>query len=489
MKVGWILLVLSWAFLQAEEGMEVRAYLAKPESFDAIGSPGPPVLEVVSKGTKFEGDLLEKEPFESRFFEKGDKLRDFSKWAVSCGFFMKGEAVYNERTGRLVVRTEVRNHYLLQRYLEEFLVWQLRAEVRVLKLPGVVLGRRDMQVGRIGKGGEELAGLSGLAWQGQETELRVPDGSFAWKAEFQTWFEDTTWDCRMDLVSEIPGAEFSLKTGLVGAMGIPTLIELGSLDGKSTLVASVQVGRVLSDGCDFDDWVQREKGGNVLLEQRMARDRHKNREWIELENGKRYQAIPVPPTFWTFLASGGSDEGREPRTIRELFKENGVDLEEDDRVLWLAKGGVLAVEVSPLNLEMIHGITTAAGITDPPPVLGGSYVLVESEKRLKVQDLKKGGFRILKKICAAGLPGQGSHLVMGGGKLVIDSESQSNADDQYVATRATIRSGKTEILKVEADSKVEVPMILGQEKAGGRWRTWIGEFSARFIEDTIKEGR
>lgn len=469
--------------------MEVRAYRAKPESFDAIGNPGPPVLEGDEKGPRFKGVRLEKEPFESRFFQEGDKLRDFSKWAVSCGFFREGRAVFNERTGRLVVRTELRNHYLLQRYLEEFLVWQLRAEVCVFRLPGVELGRPNLQVSRIRKDGKELAALSGLALQGQEMELRAPSGSLEWKAEFQTWFEDTSWDCRMELVSKMPGAEFSLKTGLVGAMEVPTLIELGSLDGKSTLVASVEVGRVLEDGSDFDEWVQHEKGGNVLIEERLERDQHKNREWIELANGKRYQAIPVPPTFWMFLASGEPEGDDQPRNLRMLLKRNGVDLEEDDRVLWLAKGGVLAVEVSPLNLELILGITTAAGITDPSPVLGGSYVLVESEKRLKAQDLKKENFRILKKICAAGLPGQRVQLMMGERALAVESESLSSADDEYVGARTTIGSGKAEILRVETESKVGVPAILQQEKVGGRWKTWIGTFSSRFIEDTIKEGR
>ncbi|MFT6240774.1 MAG: hypothetical protein ACJAQT_002866 [Akkermansiaceae bacterium] len=481
---SWVLLIFVCLGISLKGEVETRAYRAELKSFEYSGYSGPLVLPNGESAIIYKGEAMKEAPFESRFFGEGDGLLDYTGWARSVGILGKGAAVYNERTGRLVVRAEARHHRLLHDYLKQFLVWQFRAEVRVFRVPGVVLGRRDLQVAAVEKEGEELTGLSGLVMPGQTMELRTWEESLWFEAECQGWFQDTTWECRFNLVSELPEVEFSLKSSVVGAMGVPTMLELGSFDGKSTLVASLKVSQVLADGSDFDDWVQVEKGGNVLLEERLEKDLHKNREWVDLENGKRHQTFVLPPTFWEFITTV---EGGKAKNIRELLKENGVALQDDDRVIWLKQSGLLTVEMSPLNLELLKGITTVAGISDPPPVLGCSYTLVESTEKLA--DFEKGGFRVLRKICANGLPGQRVDLKFGEGDLELGFEGQVSGSDDFVDSRATIRFGKKEVLKSEAEGKVGVPMILKQEKVGEVWQTWVGTFSARFSEDTIKEGR
>lgn len=481
---GWVLLFFVCLGISLRGEVETRAYRAGLEQFEYSGSSGPAFLPDGESASVYKGDAMKEAPFESRFFKEGDGLLDYSGWAKSAGFFSEGVAVYNERTERLVVRAEAGDHYLLYKFLEQSVVWQFRTEVRVFRMPGVVLKRRDLQVAMVKKEGKELAGLSGVGMPGQTLELRTSDDGLWFEAECQGMFQDTSWDCSFDLVSELPGAEFVLKTSVVGAMGLPTMLELGSLDGKSTLVAALKVSQVLADGSEFDDWVQIEGGGNVLIEERVAKDLHKNREWVDLENGKRHQTFVLPPTARTFLSSG---TGGKAKTMRELLMENGVSLKEDDRVIWLEQSGVLSVETSPLNLEMMMGILIAAGVTDPAPVLGGSYTLVESGEKLV--DLEKGEFRVLRKICANGLPGQRVDLKFGEGFLELEFAGHVDGNDDFVESRATIRAEKKEILKSEAEGKVETPMILKQEKVGEVWQTWVGTFSARYIEDTIEEGR
>ena len=65
----------------------------------------------------------------------------------------------------------------------------------------------------------------------------------------------------------------------------------------------------------------------------------------------------MPPTFLTFLQG----ENEEPESLRDLFKKNGVPLEDDDRFLWMEGGNVVLVEASPESVDLIEGITMAAG--------------------------------------------------------------------------------------------------------------------------------
>ena len=140
-------------------------------------------------------------------------------------------------------------------------------------------------------------------------------------------------------------------------------------------------------------------------------------------------------------------------------------------------------------IEMIEGITMAAGQDGNSGILGGSYALVESAKKLEVADLKKGAFRILRKICVGGAPGQSAKMKMRKRFLEVESESQASGDDHFVEARLTLRAKGTLVVATSAEAEVGVPVILQQEKVGERWRTWVMTFSARYFADTIKEGR
>jgi hypothetical protein len=227
-----------------------------------------------------------------------------------------------------------------------------------------------------------------------------------------------------------------------------------------------------------------EKGGDVVMKERLQKGLQKDREWVELENGRRYQSFVVPPTFLTFLNNGAVGELTE---LRELFAKNGVDLADNDTVFFYPRAGFFAVEASSMAVEMVEGIFMAAGQSGPSPVLAGCYTLVESTEKL--EGLEKGDFKILRQICVGSLPGQVGKLKMRRRFLELEFEGQTSGSDDFVESRARILAKRKEALVNESDAGVGVPIILQQEKVGDHWQTRVGTFSARSIEDRIKEGR
>lgn len=308
------------------------------------------------------------------------------------------------------------------------------------------------------------------------------------EAEFQSGgHRDGSWDSLLFLRSLLPGAEVDLKSGLSGVFGAPAMVELGSLDGRSTLVARVSVARVLSDGSLFVDWVHREDGKDVVKEQRRAKLLSFDRDYQDMGDGRRVEIFDVPPTFWTFLAG---EDGRS-KTLRELFKENGVSLEKEDRIFWLPGGASLAVEADKVSLELIAGITIAAGQFGPAPVLAVHFSELELEKKLSVTDLVKGQFRTVREISATGLPGQSVSVDLGKGKgeLKAEADLQTSGDDNFMEVRSWLKMEGQPKLDVEIEANVGAPVLIRQEKVGDLWRAWVVVFSSQGVEEMVKEAQ
>ncbi|MFT6861791.1 MAG: hypothetical protein ACJAVK_000344 [Akkermansiaceae bacterium] len=195
--LGFLIFGLSQVLCFAE-GLVVRAYRAELPNFGYRAVTDTRKLPEGKRDEVYEGAPVKAAPFPSRFIEEGDGLLDFTGWAKICGLLESegAKAVFNERSGQLVVRAELRDHYFLRDYLKQFLEGQIRFELRLVKMPG---------------------------------------------------------------------AKFDFRTGLIGVMGLPTVVELGSFRGKSTLVGIWKVSQVLLDGTDLDDWMQAEKKGNFRI--------------------------------------------------------------------------------------------------------------------------------------------------------------------------------------------------------------------------------
>jgi len=114
--------------------------------------------------------------------------------------------------------------------------------------------------------------------------------------------------------------------------------------------------------------------------------------------------------------------------------------------------------------------------------------LVDSDKKLEFEDLKKGSFRILRKICVGGYRGWSVTMKMRRRFLEVESESQTSSDDDFIETRVTIKAKGKVVVSTQTEANVGELVILLQEKVGERWRSWVVTFSARYFADTIEEG-
>lgn len=464
--------------------MEIRAYRAGLKSFRVFEARNEDANFDFEKIGVFEAKRMTKPSFESRFFTKGGEFLNYTEWARTIGLFQEGqgEAVYDLGSGRLVVRTDGVRHAFLHDLLGQSLKTQLRVEVVLRKLNGVPLGRPDFREAK----GEVVASLSGLTVSSRSMALRGSDGSVAMEAEFQGGgFNSSFWECRLDLSSLLPGAEITLRTGLAGLFGTPAMVELGSLDGVSTLVAGISATQVFADGGLLVEWVLREDGKDVVEKRRLAKLLHFDRDQVDLGDGRGYEVFVVPPTFWTFLQG----ESTGAKTLRELLAENGVGLHEVDQIFRLPGGAMFAVEAKKVTLDLIYGLVMPAGQFGPPPILAGHYSLIESDRKLTAGDLKKGGFRVVGKISTSGPPGHAAVFDLGKGKFEAESELQSSMDAGFVEAGFTLKGRNLAKLEQRIEGEVGLPLIVRQEKAGELWRAWVAVFSARRVEEMVKEGR
>lgn len=245
-NLGILFLVMVSLLGAEEEALEIRAYCAELDDFEYMTWQGP--SHVAGKRVDlFEGKLLKRAPFESRFFAKGDELLDMTGWGKGGGMFAErgAAAVYNMRTERLVVRGSVADdHEVLAVMLERRSEKMVRSEVSLYSVPGVELGKWDGGT----EGGNLLRSLSCVHVAGQGFEMRSEDGMFEVFGEAQFDENDGLIDSRYIWRSEIEGAEFFVKSGLSAVRGVPEMVEVGSLGGEGALVVVVNQELVLSDG-------------------------------------------------------------------------------------------------------------------------------------------------------------------------------------------------------------------------------------------------
>jgi hypothetical protein len=78
---------------------------------------------------------------------------------------------------------------------------------------------------------------------------------------------------------------------------------------------------------------------------------------------------------------------------------------------------------------------------------------------------------------------------LGKGKFEAESELQSSMDAGFVEAGFTLKGRNLAKLEQRIEGEVGLPLIVRQEKAGELWRAWVAVFSARRVEEMVKEGR
>ncbi len=424
-------------------------------------------------------EVLPGAPFESQFFGEGDVLRDLTDWGKKAELLESEEdlAIWNETTGRMVVRGNRFRHREVVFHFSRELECQLRFGIRVVKVPEVMPGLRSLHVSDLPEGLVEIGQVGGLAARNEFTELRGAEGALLFEGSASCWGESLAYVLSMKLTCKVEGASFDFEGSLMGLNGEETVLEIGSTKGQETILVIVKGEVVFVDGEQLNDWVLGEDGRQVWKKEQVFEMRNPGYQANEKEGGKIRRRFLAPPGFLTFLRASGKEE----TDVRVLLMQNGVDLKEDDEVEYLQEISVLRVKVSPLALELIEGIvSTGEEIAFGMPHV--NVILVESNKKLDPGAVLREELRVLSKVCHWG--GYGCSVQMGALKSEFEMPNNSY---RIIRTSGLIRSKNGGEVRVRGELREGAPVILQQMKVGRMWRAWVVTISRLEINDYLKE--
>lgn len=465
--------------------LEVRAYLAPSAGFfDPMADERGWVVEP-EKVDFSKLEVVKKPPFQSRFFSEGDELRDLTPWAVAMYLAREEseEVIWNETTGRMVVRADEWGHREMVEHFKGFLEVKPRIGIEVLELKGVKIEGRGLVSSKIPDDADRIGRVTRVRddWEWKEVDsdegkVSLEIGDFGHDLEI--------WELGVGLRSEIPGSKFEVSGTFMGIIGKPMVVEIGSSGGRNTIAAVINVEGVLGDGVILRDWVLDEDGGRKWWKEAVADSVGPWRDPALDGDRKVRRRFSVPPTFRTFIS--GVDEDSEELGPMELLMRNGVGFEEGDRVLFYEESLILEVISNRMTMELVEGIISA-GQSQSMRMIRGSYVLVESKVKLTEAMILNGELRIREKVNCFGLPGQMSKVALGKKRSVLEMEAQIDSEDSVVEVRYELKSKIGGDVKSGGVFQVDRPVIVQQAKVGKKWRAWVLTASILRVEDYLEE--
>ena len=170
-----------------------------------------------------------------------------------------------------------------------------------------------------------------------------------------------------------------METGFVVERDEPFIVELGSKDGVSSLVAVMKQDLVLFNGAKFDEWILKEEGGAFLKEERM-----RDRDVVNLPkiDGVRCFRVSLGALDLDITPLGSNTlapvyEGNAPELarfskdsrydIKELFQNSGVPFDEGDFVVFSIPHSTLFAKTSKQSEALIE--ESMDGTSYPPGLI------------------------------------------------------------------------------------------------------------------------
>lgn len=518
MKMILMAMIFLQGVLLAGE-MEVRCYRVGLMEFGRVYSFAMDDYSFARDGEEWLGEVVTEMPFESRFLKGVESVRDCTKRVEELVGRMKfeGTAVYDSKGGVLVLKAEEKSHEGFGDGFGSGFPRMIRTEVSVYTVPGVMRGRRSVAWESVPEGAELLTKLSCLALPGQSFTAGSTDGGFLMEGEVQIDGNDDYADNRATWTVRLPEASFSWKTGFISLLGVPWVYEVGSLDGKKTVLAVMKTELVLMDGTLMDEWILKEEGGAFLLEERLARLAKLGVPEEEPDFGEgEVRRYTVPPTFETFItysAESGEDdpfattlerkemglpfyEGKHPELeklgpgkfldCQDLLKKNGVSFGEGDFVVYLRGSSLLFAKLSEINHELLDGIVKA-GAPHEPRAIRLDFLQVEMDG--DGAGWKAGDGKVLKKVGISVLPGQMGEVTFGG-DLAFQVEAQIDGNDDIIEVRATLSEVNGDLERASFRTGVNlrsgVPILIQESGDGASRRAWIVRGTVVKVGDVLE---
>ena len=418
------------------------------------------------------------------------------------------QAVYLVEESRLVVFGERADQLAIKALLERDMVWRLKTEITVFSVDEVKAEPLYPNLTELPEGGNQVAKLSFLHLPEQGCQAITNEGGFEVEVESYIDSELGLFENRAICKMEHDGVKFSWNTGFYVINGKPKIFEVGSLDGKKTVLVSFQQDLVMFDGSPYDDWILKEEQGAFLADNRSARLRNfaegeRPLGGERLENG--LLAILVPPTFLSFISNenGSGEHVDDPFAptpgksrdelaadlreasgiyldlkrfqkhdlldVSDLMKAFGVSMREGDFVVYHALASKIYVKVSPENEALIDRICKP-GEPEYPRLI-----------QLNLVQFSKGGGDgeekvIEEKIVVCTRPGPSAECVLGG-RLKLEAEAYVNAGEGFVEARFRLSKKMGGELKQILDSGSVLllgePLVIHESEVDGVAREWV----------------
>ncbi|MDF1712744.1 MAG: hypothetical protein P1U90_10940 [Akkermansiaceae bacterium] len=443
-------------------------------------------------GVDWLGPVVKEAGFESRFLKKAGELRECWRRVVEVigygGF--KGEAVYDVKNKRLIVKGELGLHRALRRAIENEMPIQLRTTFSVYELPGAGLEDRSGFWGQVPKEAKLLRELSWMCLPGQTAKAGSADQSIWAESEIQTVAYDSFMELRATVGVKLPEGGFTWMTGFSGVMGMRWAQEVGSLNGETTLMMVSKVDQVRTNGGLWDEWVLTEEG-EFMHDERLEVIRPWRPSKEPDDGTVEQRRWTVPPYFENFLTIQpedvdpfAADDTRREKfvPIRKLLEQNGITFREGDSVSFLRSTSTLIARLSKDNLELLDQIINARIGLGPPQVWSVELAEVEGE------DFRKG--KLLKKIGIFVMPGQQAEATLGG-DLALQVEMQTDGYEEWVEMRLKLAEGDGDLDKAALTSgvvmRVGQPTVLRKTVENGKHRSWVATARVKTLENEVDQ--
>ena len=334
--------------------------------------------------------LLKEAPFQSRFFGKGDVLRDLSPLVnPEVGIQM----VFNETSGRIVLKapTKIQMEFgmMLRESCPEILV---EGRFILMEVPLGEDPKHQWNADKFPSKGRRIHEIVLSTRSGGSVELKNPGSGIdvSWSADSGGAFHEIL--SKVDMKLEWSEEIFELKNEVTSLSGMPRMLASVSRDlGSLQLWYLPRV--VLPDGFPLDDIVEGEEKGRTMLEIRRSAYQLQHQGEIATREGKRFRAFSVPPLDLLFGADGsiksGDPDPFATDDVEEAVRRNsfldqvdaripfhpgmiavnikadlikqGLEFEEGDFAVWIPNWNTVYCCFSQDNMDLLGAIFRTAG--------------------------------------------------------------------------------------------------------------------------------
>jgi len=438
-------------------------------------------------------------PTKSRFIAKGDRLWDLTHSLRKAIPDAKGidSAIYNARTGRLIVKGDevvhTRVDFLSQSEARRMSKY-VRFTAQVYRVPSKGLNLREQGRIKLAENAESVAELSAIAQTGQEMEVEVNGGSLKLHLNVTGWMADECLSVYLGLNGKIGANTFDFGSSILVSNECPIVISLGGLGGGNEWMLRVLPEYFFIDGVRWSDRILDARGPLPGPTDRYQGAGAKNDWKIDSNTGKSLRICRVPFDFLSFLHfAPGLPDGSSPFLVlkswsptilmnlqdrvfdcRKILEEQGITFGVDDYACMVEGTSVIYLKLDHSQTILFDRILKASELESPRMIVG-NFALLEGKKEIKLPDLNRADVRRLAKAGLVCRPGHIERLKLGHGadNLSIEVEPQIGTKNNVVDMRSKVvlTRNDTEGYRWEAGTFTlsGEPQIVQSHKIEGKW--------------------